>query len=169
MLSPTRFTGLEFFSVSFNLKEKCTFENLDSWMSVHINVCRSSPFFSAERSAAMTCKWTTGKTWNKDANVEQICMKRTSSSVSSGAAVFSCVGLHSCVQCPASMSCILPLPSPSLLPGEDKVCMHECCEYVWERDMRVWVQGLPSQTQQGAGGGGKRRPGSLPPSLPRNC
>lgn len=30
-----------------------------------------------------------------------------------------------------------PPSPPSLLLGEDKVCMHECCEYVWERDMRV--------------------------------
>lgn len=31
--------------------------------------------------------------------------------------------------------------------------------------MRVWVQGPPSQTQQGAGGGEKHRLGSLTPFL----
>lgn len=125
MLSPTRFTGLAFYhqkenSVSSNLKQKCTFVNLDSWVSVHINVCRSSPFFLLSTLLQRRAMDNRQDLEQRRKCVEQICTKRTGSSVSSGAAVFSCVWLHSCVQCPASTICILTLPSPPCFSVKSK-------------------------------------------------
>lgn len=105
---------------------------------------------------------------NRRTNVEEVCTKRTGSSASSGAAALCCVGsafvrpLSSLHELPAGLS--LNVLS-SLLLVEDKVHVHECCECVWKSDVRVCVQGPPSQTQQGAGGGEKHAPGSLAPFL----
>lgn len=167
MLSPTRFTGLAFYhqkenSVSSNLKQKCTFVNLDSWVSVHINVCCSSPFFLLStllQRRAMDNRQDLEQRRKCRADLHE---ENWLIGIIRGCCVFLCVATF--LRTVSSLHELHP-PLPSLLLGEDKVCMHKCCEYVWEKDMRVWVQGPPSQTQQGAGGGGKRRPGSLPPSL----
>lgn len=116
---------------------------------------------------------TTVKTQNRHTDVEQICMQRSGSSVSPGSA--SCVpvcSLH--VLCALNMSFLVmsstfvPLIQKflqSLLLSEEKIHRNESCECVWKSNMRVCFQGPPSQTQQGAGGGEKHRPGSLTPFL----
>lgn len=58
--------------------------------------------------------------------------------------------------CPLGVGIFLSkLPFIPATLSKAKIHMNERCECVWKTSMSFLVQGPPSQTQQGAGGGGK--------------
>lgn len=122
---------------------------------------------------------TTVETQNRHPNVGQICTEGWFISI---IRVLLCGCIHAYPVCsPPCAACtkhvihgdVIRIP-PSLAPNflsslllregkKKKIHSNESRDCVWKSNMRVWVQGPPSQTQQGAGGGGKHRPGSLTP------